>query len=63
MNDGTGVVLLHYAGHGLSNIDNGKADFFPRIGIAGQGFTEAMQLDIDDVAPFWTTMRFVTTSP
>ena len=63
MNDGTGVVVLRTTRvTALSNIDNGKADFFPRISIAGQGFTEAMQLDIDDVAPFWTTMRFVNTN-
>ena len=56
MNDGTGLCCVHYAGHGLSNIDNGKADFFPRIASPVRA-SRIAATDIDDVAPFWTTMR------
>jgi hypothetical protein len=37
----------------------GKADFYANVTVAGQKFTEAMQLDKSSVNPAWTTMRFV----
>jgi hypothetical protein len=37
----------------------GKADFYGRITIAGQTFTEAMQLDKSSVLPAWTTIKFL----
>jgi hypothetical protein len=37
----------------------GKADFYAQITVAGQTFTEAMQLDRSTVTPAWTTMKFV----
>lgn len=40
----------------------GKADFFARITVAGQTFTEAMQLDRSSVTPAWTTIKFVPNS-
>jgi hypothetical protein len=40
----------------------GKADFFAKITVAGQTFTEAMQLDRSMVTPAWTTIKFVPNS-
>lgn len=40
----------------------GKADFFAKITVAGQTFTEAMQLDRSNVTPAWTTIKFVPNS-
>jgi hypothetical protein len=37
----------------------GEADFYAKITIAGQTFTEAMQLDKALINPPWTTIKFV----
>lgn len=46
-----------------NNIDGlGNADFYAKIKIADQTFTEAMQLDRSSIKPKWTSIRFVPTS-
>ncbi|MBA2748338.1 MAG: hypothetical protein H0U45_06275 [Tatlockia sp.] len=40
----------------------GKADFYAKITVAGQTFTEAMQLDRSDVSPAWSTIKFIPTA-
>jgi hypothetical protein len=48
---------------GFSGIDPfGPADFYAKISIWGQTFTEAMQLDKSTITPNWTSIRFVPTS-
>lgn len=37
----------------------GKADFYAQITVAGQTFTEAMQLDKASISPAWQTVKFV----
>ena len=37
----------------------GKADFYAQISVAGQTFTEAMQLDKASISPAWKTLKFV----
>lgn len=40
----------------------GKADFYAKLTVAGQTFTEAMQLDRSSITPAWTTIKFVPNS-
>jgi hypothetical protein len=37
----------------------GKADFYAVVNIAGLPYLEAMQIDRSDIAPRWTTLRFL----
>jgi hypothetical protein len=48
----------------INNVDSvlgigGNADFFAKITIQNQMFTEAMQLDKPTIRPVWTTIKFV----
>jgi len=46
-----------------SRIDTGaNADFYAKVRINGQWFTESMQLDKKSVQPHWSSMAFVPTS-